>query len=489
MVNIFSFGRHLGLIGITQGLIQLRSFFLIPLLTKILGPYEFGLWSQIIATAEFFLPLISLGLHGALVRFLAAEVDKKRIQEGFYSVFTIVVVLSIIFSCIIFLASGPIAAKFFDNRADLLKLVTLIIIFQSANTILLAYFRTFKQIGKYSFFVLLENYASLLIIFLIVFSGYHIAAVIWTVIVFKALLFIYLSLSVYKQIGFCLPKFQNVKNYLHYSLPSLPSNVAGWFVQLSDRYVIAYFVGVTAVGYYSPAYALGAMILLLVEPFSFVLTPYLSDLYDNRRTDEVQKYIYYSLKYFLVLAIPAVTAVSFLSRPILEILSTREIATSAYLVTPAVALSFLFYGLLVIIGEIIFLVKKTKIIALTWILAGILNVVLNIVLVPRLGIIAAGLTTLIAYLFVFFLVTYFAKKYLIIKFDFVIVGKSLISSMIIVLMIALLKPSSLFDLLIAGVVGGCLYVGTCFIFRIFSVEEIRFMKSLLFNNKKTGTTS
>ena len=55
----------------------------LPLLTKTLGAHDYGLWSQLNATVSLILPFTALGLGGAMIRFLAAEKDRGKIQEAF----------------------------------------------------------------------------------------------------------------------------------------------------------------------------------------------------------------------------------------------------------------------------------------------------------------------------------------------------------------------------------------------------------------------
>ena len=84
------------------------------------------------------------------------------------------------------------------------------------------------------------------------------------------------------------------------------------------------------------------------------------------------------------------------------ILTTPEIALNGYLVTPFVALSALLFGVYGIIMNLIILEKKTKIIGIIWTIAALISL-LNIVLVPIFGILAAAAVTLLSYLTAFFI--------------------------------------------------------------------------------------
>ena len=95
------------------------------------------------------------------------------------------------------------------------------------------------------------------------------------------------------------------------------------------------------------------------------------------------------MKYFLLIAIPASFGLSILSKPILMILTTPDIATNGYLITPFVAASAVLFGVYAIAGNVLILEKRTQLMGTTWIIAAVLNLILNIIFVPILGIIGA----------------------------------------------------------------------------------------------------
>jgi len=141
----------------------------------------------------------------------------------------------------------------------------------------------------------------------------------------------------------------------------------------------------------------------------------LAKQYDENNIVQFKKILKYSIKYFLLFAIPATFGLSILSRPILTILSTDEIASIGYLITPYVALSYLLLGIKAIIENILVVNNKTKIIGISILIAAILNLGLNLIFIPIFGINGAAFTTLLAFTFNFIIITFYSLKY--IKFD------------------------------------------------------------------------
>ena len=186
------------------------------------------------------------------------------------------------------------------------------------------------------------------------------------------LFFVMISVIVY-EIGFKVPRFINIKEYLHFAIPIIPNNLSTWIVESSDRFVIVVILGTAFVAFYAPGYTVGMVILLFFTPLSVLLSSILPKYYENGEMDEVMIFINYSLKYFLLCAIPSFFILSLLSKPILMIITTPEIALNGYLVTPFIALSALLFGVYGIIMNLIILEKKTKIIGGIWTFAALIS--------------------------------------------------------------------------------------------------------------------
>jgi O-antigen/teichoic acid export membrane protein len=220
-----------------------------------------------------------------------------------------------------------------------------------------------------------------------------------------------MTILIVSDIGIAVPRFRNLREYLSFGLPTVPGNLSSWVINSSDNYLIGILLGIAYVGYYAPGYALGNIVTMFIAPLAFMLPAILSKHYDENNVTELQTVLKYSMKYYLILTIPSVIGLSLLSKPILMIVTTPEIAEAGYLITPFVALSALLFGIYAIIMQIIILEKKTKVLGFIWIIAAILNFGLNLVLIPYIGIIGAALTTLISFAFGLIATIYYSSSY------------------------------------------------------------------------------
>ncbi len=68
-------------VAITTAVSWILGVFLLPLITKTMGAENYGIWTQVSTTTSLILPFTLLGLGASLIRFLAAEKDKKNAEE------------------------------------------------------------------------------------------------------------------------------------------------------------------------------------------------------------------------------------------------------------------------------------------------------------------------------------------------------------------------------------------------------------------------
>ena len=126
------FTKDVGLISLTNLLIGLKALIILPIITKMLGAENYGIWVQMIITISLVAPIATLGLPFTLVRFLAAEKEKKEIQEGIYSVLTVIFIVGLIISLILIIFSYPIS-NFFGCEQNFIKILAFIILLECLN--------------------------------------------------------------------------------------------------------------------------------------------------------------------------------------------------------------------------------------------------------------------------------------------------------------------------------------------------------------------
>jgi len=282
------------------------------------------------------------------------------------------------------------------------------------------------------------------------------------------------------EFGLVSPSYINFRKYLSFSLPLVPSHTADWATNSSDKYIIGFFLGKAWVGYYGPSYSLGSIIRFFDVPFTFLITTTLSKEHDKGNDEEVRNILSYSLKYFLTFAIPSFIGLSILSKQILILLTTPEIAEKGYFITPIIALSYLFYGSYAFSMRYFLFEHKTSFVGKIWVAAAVINILLNILIIPYIGIIGAALTTLIAYAFILFVVELYSVGLFNQKYIQILILKSIVASLLMGGFLFYFSPHGLIEIFLGILVGSIIYLLSLLLLRGLALWEIDYFKSLIF---------
>ena len=479
MSEYVRFIQRIGLVGLTNILISLSSLIFIPIITKSFTTAEYGMWAQVNTTIALVPNIANLGLPYTMVRFLSAEKDKEKIKDSFYPMISLTFISTLIICSLFLIFGNAIANALFNGSMQVLYITTAISFFACMNLMLISFFRTFQQMKRYSLFLVLQSYIGVFVSIYLTYAGYNIETVVLGLLTGYVAVFIMMAFLIVKYLGIGIGKWSNLKEQLAFALPTIPSNVSSWVVDSSDKYVIGILIGSVAVGCYSPGYALGSILLMFLSPFAVLLPAVLPEHYEKGNMSEVDKYLSYSMKYYLLLTIPAAVGMSVLSKPLLYIITTPEIALGGYMVTPFVCLGAIFMGMYGITNNILILEKNTMILGKLWIVVAISNIVLNLLLVPYLNILGAAIATLICYILAFAVTAIASKKTMRLPFNIKELLKIVIAASIMGIAVYIMHPIGIINVLISIVAGVIIYFAIIFILKEVTMKEIAIFKDLI----------
>lgn len=474
------FAQRVGLVGITNVIINLRGLILLPILTKTLGAEGYGIWSQILVTISLLAPFCTLGLSYAILRFLGPEKDKGKISKGLSSIFAITALIGLALSALIFILSKPLAIAVFGgvNAAFYIKISSFLILLAAIDQLLINYFTAFQQMKRYSSFLILQTVGEVTLIAYLVLSGFGLFGAIISLLIVRLADSIIGFLWISSDVKFLTPDFSIVKSYLPYTLPLLPTALCYWLINLGDRYVIGYFMGVDAVGIYSASYGIGGLLVLFYAPLSSTLFPAMVHCYENNKIQELKTHLKYSLKFFLLFAIPAFFGLSVLSKSLLVTLATSEFVEGGAVVS-IVALATVLFSCGSINTHVLNLFKETKKVGLIYMTSASINVVMNIILVPLMGIVGAAIATLVTFAVHLFVVSVISFKKVSYDIDLKFISKSIIASIPMAFVVWKLNPYGAVSILFAVGIATAVYFGVLVLLRGFTKDEYEFLKGAL----------
>ncbi|NIV03742.1 MAG: oligosaccharide flippase family protein, partial [Calditrichae bacterium] len=403
------------------------------------------------------------------------------IQEAFTSLLIIILTTLLLF-CLLFVSFNNEIAFFIFGKAGLEQFALILLALLAIRTVLLfslSYYRSRHRIVLYSFIQGAQLLGEVVVLFfsIVVYKTGFLQAL-EAMVVFNAVVGSATLISVLLQVGVSWPNFGRLKPYLMFSLPLIPNVSLQWIVNFSDRYVISHYIDLESVGIYAASYSLGQFVSFFITPIAFVLYPTISGLWEENKTEEIKYWIINSLKFFLILSIPAVFGIHYFAPFVLAKLASERFTTHEWLAL-LVAIGFLFLGIYQVYLYLMHLRKETVKVLIIFTSIAVLNLSLNFLLIPQIGIDGAALSTLISFAVQTGLVSFFAFKGFRVKLPLKFIAKSLFSAGIMFLFLIQFTPDILTKNIILLFSAMLIYFFVMFLTGAISKAEINRLRSLI----------
>jgi O-antigen/teichoic acid export membrane protein len=199
---------------------------------------------------------------------------------------------------------------------------------------------------------------------------------------------------------------------LAFGLPLVPHTLFGWVLNVSDRWLLGLLLPMTAVaaraeiGIYSLAYQLAYAVDLLAQSFNAAWVPFY-----YRHGDSPQGTVIHRETTSMVMAafgaLSALLAIN--AELIVTVIARPEFGPAAGIV-PILAVGFLAHAFYIAIVTVLFHARQTRILPIITGLSALLNVGVNVVLIPTLGTTGAAWATLLAFVFMAAATTVAARR-------------------------------------------------------------------------------
>jgi len=438
----------------------LFGFIGLSIYTRIFSPNEYGDYSLIMAT---------VGIAGI---FAYSWINQSNLR--FYSPYRIENKLKVFFSTSFFTLVGTLAISslilIILSKFSLLPYaVTSYIMLVIGVMFTMAFFETLMTILRadrkpksVSLFRSLSSGLCLAISLLLIYIfNLRISAILLGYILTNLILstIIILKFKFYKYIHFRYFSRKALKEYADYGIPLIATLLFSWILALSDRYIIEYFRGSAEVGIYSAAYQLAEYPISLISSIIVMAAfPIIIDTWEKNGDEPTKDLISNVIRYYLLLAIPSLVGIIVLSKDIMLILGKSY--SGGYGVLPWVCFGSLMYGLCVYVNKGLELKKNTKVLSFLVGMAGISNIAMNFLLIPKFGFFGAAVATGSAYLIYFILSVIISKSYLKLTISGNFLKNILIGSILTGIALFMVKKSlgeSFFNLLLLICFGVIIY--------------------------------
>ncbi|WP_372522414.1 oligosaccharide flippase family protein [Sulfuricaulis sp.] len=403
-----------------QGLGMAVSLISFPILTRVLSVEEYGNLALFNATVSILMSAAKCGITTSFIRSYAAveTADDSRRRQLYSSAFGASVALglgiAVVYTIVIFFLGD----YFGRALTTILLFAGLPILIGDLRDLFFAFLRAQEKVLTLSLVGLVMRVGSVTtgilacVMLLGGLTGYIVG-----VIAFEATLVLLLGLHFARRGLFSLRQVSPsvAGQLLVFGAPLLLFELSSLVNDNADRFLINHFLGSAQVGIYSVGYNFAMYVQgMITAPLWMTIFPIYTKIWETEGPAKTSEFLVVVLKYYLALAILIIVGVSVTSRELITLLATDKFAAAAS-ITPFVIISVMLYGTTHITAAGFYLAKRTKTIAALTLSCALVNILINLVLIPSYGILGAAYATVASYFILTVLVTAFSRDLLHVK--------------------------------------------------------------------------
>lgn len=370
---------------------KLMVFLLLPFYTRVLPQDGYGTVDIIVQTCNLLIPLATLGITHAIIRFgLDKSTDKK-------SVYTLGL-LTVACGFTVLLLFWPLLAKI-SFLTEYIGYIYLFILMSSLQMLGAEFIRARGMVRFYAIDGVFRTVLTIIlnIIFLGVIKmgpvGYLLATICTDA---TSTVLMFLLVRLYRFISLKSATKDLAKEMLRYAIPMIPNTICTWIINISDRYVIAYLIGTAANGLYAVSNKVPTILIHIANIFSGAWQI-------SAVTEEEERERFFTRVFRMYCAIAFLSASGLIAT---AQISTMLLASPEYFeawrCVPFLVMGTMFACLASFLSSVYMVEKKSQYTFYTTLIGALVNIVLNVLLIPAFGSNGAAIATFISYFVMFF---------------------------------------------------------------------------------------
>lgn len=438
-----------------------------PIISRVIGSEGYGILAGLMAFTMLVSTILSFGTNTSLQVFYH-KVDKKADKNmQFWSLVQVAAVSSLGVALLVFFMPSITKSLFLSANTDLflVQLASCIIILTPVQLLFYSQMVNNQQGELYARLVL---FITLIEVFITVFAAlkYSIAGVYFAQVFTLSMQVFLTGKLVLKENPFMLLKRKQIRitmRYYRYGFFLFLSGLAAWIIDSSDRIILSKFVAVSDLGIYHVAYTISAnLVNELAYPLYAVLLPALTLNIASGNRPEAVSIILKSQRYLILVYGLIVPLLSWVSYDILFFFTTPAFITGTRYI-PWVAAGIACFQIFGTYHYNLHAHERGQWILLSTAVAAVVNIGMNLLLIPKYGVIAAAWSTFSAYLVNFFIIRYISNKFLYVPLNYTLLLRVVFAVLIMSLFVWLnqrIFSASLFRLLWCALSGVAVYVAT-----------------------------
>jgi O-antigen/teichoic acid export membrane protein len=387
--------RHTAVYGVGDLLGRAVSFLLVPLYTRQLTTAENGRMGVAFTFIAFAGTFYSLGLNQALLRYFGGSQDEAESRRTFSSTLVATGVASTALSVMLWAGADRIADLLFDleGYGRFVRMAAVILFLDTLSGVPLNALRALERPALYAGIKFAQFALTLVLnVVLIVYAGRGMDGVFESNIATSAFALLCCLPVTLRYLRPALSA-DALKRMLRFGLPYIPTVLAGLITEVSDRWFVLRFAGPEEAGVYTILHKFGMVMALTTSAFRSAWLPFLVNV--SRREDG-RPLCARTMTYFLMASVILYLAVTLFLDEIVGVFAGPAYLRGKWSV-PVILAAYLMYGVYVNLMAGVYVKERTRILPVIVGAGAGVNIVLNISLIPSMGMMGAAWSMLAAY--------------------------------------------------------------------------------------------
>ncbi len=390
--------KHATIYGAGNVLGKLVGFFMIPFYTHYLTPAGYGTLELLDLSLTLTTLVLTMWLNASVVRQYNDFGEPKDRNQAVSTVLIFAFFIGLVVMGCGMRFSRPLSTLIL-NTPDLHFYVTLeswSFLFSTVNVVCLSYLRARQRSTLVVSTGLVSLILSLLLnIYFIAVRHSGVVGVLYSSLISSTVVTIPLAVQTIRHVRLSF-SFGKLGGIIAFGAPLIITSAAAFTVNFSDRFFLRHFSTISTVGVYALGYKFGFMLsLLVVQPFDMIWQARIYDIAKRDRSGEIFSRLF---EYYGFVLVTAALGLSICIKEVLSLVSTPDFR-AAYKVVPIVALAYVFQGTNRFFLAGTYIAKKTMYLGPVGLASAAANIGLNLLLIPRYGMLGAAWATAISFFF------------------------------------------------------------------------------------------
>ncbi len=373
---------------------KILVFLLVPIYTSALTTTEYGTYDLITTTISLLLPIVSLNICEAVMRFAM----KKEINNSdIVSVATQIIIISIIVTGIIIAINYYF--KIWDRLADYSFLVFAFFVTNILYQFVTQYAKGIEDVKGVAIAGIMSTLFTLLfnILFLIVYNlhlkGFYLAYIVGQLI---PLIYLSVKTKVFRNVHLRLNRELSI-SMIMFSAPLIFNSLGWWINSVSDRYIVTWLCGISLNGIYSVSYKIPSILNTVQNIFNQAWQISAIKEYEDEKVEAFYNNVLDYINAITVL----VSSLLIISSKLLAFFLFSKDFFVAWMYVPFLLVSGVINTASGVLGPILSASNNTKALGKSAIYGSLANIALNIILIYLIGVQGAAIATMISSFIIF----------------------------------------------------------------------------------------